>query len=394
MDKPAPKIANGKSEKCLVTIDFTIHSILDISEADSYMELAFGLSMTWMDPRLHFLNLKDEVKLNVLSETEKGKIWTPKFIFDNTRDKSATVEDTKREGNVMKIGPKKLSEKDQFTVNTEIFEGFENPIIMKRIYNMRFICEFKLAMYPFDNQDCYTRMMAHSSQTLFVEIDLGNFVYEGPLDLQQYVVIQASMTKEKMADGTSMLIVKMSFGRKLMNSFLTIYMPTILLLCIIHATNYFKDFFFEAVVTVNLTGMLVLTTIFMSVSANLPQTAYVKMIDVWLLFCILIPFFEVLLHTWIDCNRSEKREINHHGTSIDVSDGPIKVSTTTHGVNQEDLISRRENVQVEALKEFYRVAKYQKNVKMGVFIGRKVIPSIIIGFTAAYWIYGLGNSKA
>ena len=33
-----------KAKKCLVTIDFTIHRILDIWEADSYMELAFGRS--------------------------------------------------------------------------------------------------------------------------------------------------------------------------------------------------------------------------------------------------------------------------------------------------------------------------------------------------------------
>ena len=34
---------------------------------------------------------------------------------------------------------------------------------------------------------------------------------------------------------------------------MTIYMPTILLNIIGHSTNYFKPFFFEAVVTVNLT---------------------------------------------------------------------------------------------------------------------------------------------
>ena len=50
---------------------------------------------------------------------------------------------------------------------------------------------------------------------------------------------------------------------------------------------------FEAVVTVNLTSLLVLTTLFISVSKSLPPTAYVKMIDIWLIFCQLIPFAEV-----------------------------------------------------------------------------------------------------
>ena len=103
-------------------------------------------------------------------------------------------------------------------------------------------------------------------------------------------------------------------GRKLMNQILTTFLPTGLLIIFIHSTNYFKDFFFEAIVSVNLTGMLVLTTIFLSVSSSLPETAYVKMVDIWLLFCILIPFCEVLLHTWMDTLRvDENRQVNSHG---------------------------------------------------------------------------------
>ena len=46
-------------------------------------------------------------------------------------------------------------------------------------------------------------------------------------------------------------------------------------------------------VTVNLTVMLVLATMFISVSENLPKTSYIKMVDIWLIFNLMIPFFEV-----------------------------------------------------------------------------------------------------
>ena len=53
---------------------------------------------------------------------------------------------------------------------------------------------------------------------------------------------------------------------------------------------------------------------FISVSNNLPTTSYVKMIDIWLLGSLILPFVEVLLHTYIDFLRSDyDREINHHG---------------------------------------------------------------------------------
>ena len=46
---------------------------------------------------------------------------------------------------------------------------------------------------------------------------------------------------------------------------------------------------------VNLTVMLVLVTMFISVSEGLPKTSYIKMIDVWLVFVLIVPFLEVLV---------------------------------------------------------------------------------------------------
>ena len=67
--------------------------------------------------------------------------------------------------------------------------------------------------------------------------------------------------------------------------------------------------------------MLVLTTMFINVSNNLPKTSYMKMVDVWLLFNLLYPFIVVLIHTYMDTLRNdEEREINHHGKTIQIND--------------------------------------------------------------------------
>ena len=94
------------------------------------------------------------------------------------------------------------------------------------------------------------------------------------------------------------IIMEVVLGRRLLGNFLTIFFPTILLNVIGHSTNYFKSFFFEAVVSVNLTAMLVLVTMFISVSNQLPNTSYIKMVDIWLLFSLILPFIEVLIHTY------------------------------------------------------------------------------------------------
>ena len=51
------------------------------------------------------------------------------------------------------------------------------------------------------------------------------------------------------------------FKRRLINELLTTYLPSFLLLLISYATTFFKPFYFEAAVTVNLSILLVTTTL-------------------------------------------------------------------------------------------------------------------------------------
>ena len=65
--------------------------------------------------------------------------------------------------------------------------------------------------------------------------------------------------------------------------------------------------------TVNLTTMLVMTTIFISKMEGLPPTSATKMIDIWLILCQLVPFAEVVLLTAMEYQREDKfqkEEIN------------------------------------------------------------------------------------
>ena len=64
---------------------------------------------------------------------------------------------------------------------------------------------------------------------------------------------------ENISRGLKMEII---FKRRLTNELLTTYLPSLLLLGITYATTLFKPFYFEAAVTVNLTVLLVLTTLF------------------------------------------------------------------------------------------------------------------------------------
>ena len=64
--------------------------------------------------------------------------------------------------------------------------------------------------------------------------------------------------------------MEVKFKRRLVNELLTTYLPSFLLLGICYATTHFKSFYFEAAVTVNLTVMLVSTTLFIRKAFFLP----------------------------------------------------------------------------------------------------------------------------
>ena len=96
--------------------------------------------------------------------------------------------------------------------------------------------------------------------------------------------------------------------RKILSEMMTTYFPSLLLMMITYATTFFKPFFFEAALSVNLTTMLVMTTIFISKMESLPPTSDIKMIDIWLILCQIYPFVEVVLLTAMEYQRADKSE--------------------------------------------------------------------------------------
>ena len=102
-------------------------------------------------------------------------------------------------------------------------------------------------------------------------------------------------------------MVEIQISRSIGSIFLVTYLPTFLINTINQATNYFDSGeHFEAIVTVNLTCMMVLSSLYISVAESLPGTAYVKYVEIWLLANLIYPFIIVTLHTFIQANRPEE----------------------------------------------------------------------------------------
>ena len=243
-----------------VELSVVLQTILNLDEIGGIMYIKYVLLATWRDPGLTFHNLKRDANRNLLSEMEWSRIWVPRVIFDNTEAAEKSIMD--------KDAIIRVLANENFTHTTTdihhhqniyIFKGKETKLEMSRVYNTEFLCEFTMAWYPFDTQTCHLDFVLDASAAAFVKLVNGSLDYWGPVELAQYFVRSRMMQEYTFRDRSGVRVMVV-FGRRLLSNILTVYVPTVLLNTMGHITVYFKPFFFEAIITVNLTVMLVLTT--------------------------------------------------------------------------------------------------------------------------------------
>ena len=171
----------------------------------------------------------------------------------------------------------------------ETYTGNRNPLIMKMMYHGGFYCDFdRIALYPFDNQECSVELyIIGSSKALLIPMVILD---SGPSSIGQYDVKEWKLT-----GGNNSLKCTVYLGRNIASIFMVTYLPTILMNLVNQATNYSRDSY-DLVITVNITCMMVLASVYISVSNSLPVTAAIKNIEIWLLFNLAYPVLVIVVN--------------------------------------------------------------------------------------------------
>ena len=128
-------------------------------------------------------------------------------------------------------------------------------------------------------------------------------------DLTMFSVINLNLSSRSQVEGVEMNIV---LKRKATMELMTTYLPTLLLLLLTFSGTFFRVELFGDAMAHNLTIMLVMTTIFTSKIEELPPTSDLKMVDIWLIFCQLVPFTEMVFLTAIDYFREGVKKKREH----------------------------------------------------------------------------------
>ena len=133
-----------------------------------------------------------------------------------------------------------------------------------------------LPHHNFHFQTCYINMAMGSLDSTTVVLVPGQMVMSQRLNMILFRNVEWNLEKATFDNGKEGVRMKIVMKRKITSEMMTTYFPTLLLTMITFATTFFKPFFFEAALSVNLTTMLVMTTIFMSNMEILPSTSDIK----------------------------------------------------------------------------------------------------------------------
>ena len=318
-----------------VKTDIEVHDIIEINEAGSVISLQFTVALQWKDSRVAFNFLKNDLMKNVI-QNSKGNIWIPDVFFSMLRGQSRMVSkystiSVEKKGNVtMSAGLESLQA-------NETYAGGENIITMKALYQGDFVCTFfDIAMYPFDKQQCnvYLYLAGNDNVTY---LKPNKIEYLGQDSIGQYEVKSWTNFHVEISGGRSQLMFSVELERNLASIFLVTYLPTILMNLINQATNY-KINSPDLVFKINITCMMVLSSLYISVSNSLLKTAKIKIIEVWLIFNLAYPAFNILINILLQVTNTYISNYISNSQSLSLPKfccyGPMFSGRTQHFLGQ------------------------------------------------------------
>ena len=272
-----------------------ILDMIDINMANSYIDVMFRLTLKWNDKRVKFNFLKKNEQRNLIST--KAKIWKPDVAFLILEDQKYQKE-LFTKVTVKKEGEPSIPIKMNSLHYNETYKGKENPIFMRNLYQCRFVCSFEtVKYYPFDEQICEMKFYISGTDQDLATLIGKNLTILVPPTVDEHVLLEWKMVEGNVTkEGTPGVIVSIHLGRNIFSIVMVTYLPTLLINIINQATTYLTNKGnYEVIVTVNITSMMVLVSIYLSVSRSLPATPSIKPVELWLLFNIFYPFMVIVV---------------------------------------------------------------------------------------------------
>ena len=217
-------------------------------------------------------------------------------------------------------------------------------------------------------------MKVPQSMEAFIDLSAGGVLYEGPRSMVQFEVESIEMISKE----AHFLVVEIVLKRMFKYHLAATYAPSALLIIVTTMTLFVDQNHYDATIMVHLTTMLVMFCLYQNVSDNMPKTAYLKFIDKWLLFGIVVPFMSFVVETvlMLLTTNDDVNRLNDTGSKFMPIRNQIEVSCA-----DDKPINLKQNI-----LEQKRTALISRNkIKVAVqYVAQILIPLVTVMFFISY----------
>ncbi|CAL4152825.1 unnamed protein product [Meganyctiphanes norvegica] len=282
--------------------------IEQINLEQNQFRVKINFSIAWADPQITFAHLKkwkESILNNLISD-----IWQPILSFD-----SASFGDNmnmmNNEGAVFNYATISSEEGVSSVSNSEevlLTSGSNITIFKRTIYVFSITCSYDFLYFPFDIQECDIPLKLANFGICQPKWNLGdNFIYVNATPklntISMYEISDIRFDYDKSVSEVKIITLKLLIRRASQTYLLTTFLPcsSLCILGQMTLTHFSIDNFSDRI-TVSVSLLIVIASLFSQVSSNLPSSDEFKFVDIFFFYAMLKLCIVYVIHAIIEKN--------------------------------------------------------------------------------------------
>ena len=288
-----------ENETLPVILNIDIKGFDKINTIEMTLSVIMKLTLKWRDRRLDFLNLRHNFYQNSINNPKiRSKIWIPEIGLANAKTGHLEKDDYSA------LLVSRESQANDFSATQALenlmYPGYSNSLVYIRRYQAEYQCMFDLRPFPFDRQECTLLFKMRSATKQQVVLTPGSLIFQGPKTQVEFVIEDLWLTNGNENSTRSEVALHIRMSRSYLFHITQTFFQSFLLAFLAYLTFWIDIEDFNDRFIGSLTALLVLASLMSSLTGGLPNTAYYKVVDVWLIFFLVTNAVIITLHIIID----------------------------------------------------------------------------------------------
>ncbi|KHJ95234.1 Cation transporter family protein [Oesophagostomum dentatum] len=286
----------SKRSATVVTIEFVIQSIAQVSEISASFTLDLLFSQIWHDPRLSFEHVTPCLQNLTLGYQMVDRLWTPNVCFVNS--KKTEIHSSPTPNIFLLIYP-----------NGTVWVNYRLQVQSP--------CIVDLVLFPMDIMTCELVIESYSYNAAKVILNWREWspvfsIAKSKLaDFTLYGLQWAKNSFEYAAGQWDQLTVSFTFSRAYGFYILQMYLPTYLSVLLSFVAFWIDLKALPARITLGVSSLMALTFQYGNVAKSLPKVGYVKSLDVYMVLStgfIFLTMIEVAFVCYLEKENNKRNK--------------------------------------------------------------------------------------